>query len=281
MRESLGTISFRNSSCFPVISGARVDNPVMFPPGRARRSTNPLPTGSVSCPITIGIVEVASLAARVDDGPDVTMISTLRRTSSAASAGRPSGFPSAYRHSMTIFFSSTYPSSRSSRRNASMRAGLVVGELAPRYPIRGIFVGCCASARKQSAKRMAQRVRTVIFFFMWFSLSRSTCHSTLDTRPFSLDHLIRPHQYIGRNGQADLFGSFQVDDELKLRRLLHWEISWLCPFQDLIHVSSGATEQVGSVSAIVHETAGFRIFRLWINRREPALYREVCNLCSL
>jgi hypothetical protein len=29
----------------------------------------------------MGIVEVASLAARVTDGPEVTMVSTLRRTS--------------------------------------------------------------------------------------------------------------------------------------------------------------------------------------------------------
>ena len=106
-RESLGTISFRSSSCFPLSSGAKVDNPVMFPPGRARLATNPFPTGSGSCAMTMGIVEVASLAARVAWGPAVTMMSTLRRTSSAASAGRRSNFPSAYRHSMTMFFPST------------------------------------------------------------------------------------------------------------------------------------------------------------------------------
>ena len=45
--------------------------------------------------MTMGIVEVASLAERVDVGPAETMISTLRRTSSAASAGSRSSFPSA------------------------------------------------------------------------------------------------------------------------------------------------------------------------------------------
>ena len=58
-----GTVSFRSSNCFPLSSGARVANPVMFPPGRARLATNPFPTGSVSCAITMGIVTVASLAA--------------------------------------------------------------------------------------------------------------------------------------------------------------------------------------------------------------------------
>ena len=38
-RESLGMISFRSSSRFPLSSGASVDKPVMFPPGRARLAT--------------------------------------------------------------------------------------------------------------------------------------------------------------------------------------------------------------------------------------------------
>ena len=36
--------------------------------------------------MTMGIVEVAALAARVGAGPSVTITSTLRRTSSAASS---------------------------------------------------------------------------------------------------------------------------------------------------------------------------------------------------
>ena len=92
-RESFGTVSLRSSRRFPLISGARVDNPVMFPPGRARLATKPFPTGSSSCAITMGIVSVASLAVRVAAGPAVTMTSTLRRTSSAASAGRRRAFP--------------------------------------------------------------------------------------------------------------------------------------------------------------------------------------------
>jgi hypothetical protein len=60
----------------------------MFPPGRARLATKPLPTGSGSCAMTMGIVTVASLAAPVTGGLAETMMSTLRRTSSAASAGK-------------------------------------------------------------------------------------------------------------------------------------------------------------------------------------------------
>ena len=84
------------------------------------------------------------------------------------------------------------------RRIASDRADSVAASNADRYPIRQTFFGCCASAGRQSAKSMAQRARMAIFLFMSFSRSRSTCHSTLDTRPFLLDHFIRPREKVGR-----------------------------------------------------------------------------------
>ena len=141
----VGTISFRSSSRFPLIAGERVDNPVTFPPGRARLVTNPWPTGSTAATMTMGIVLVASLAARVaPPPPPVTMTSTFNRTNSAERAERRSSFPSACRYSMTMFFPSTYPSSRRPWRNASIRAALVEGKAPSRYPIREIFVGSCA-----------------------------------------------------------------------------------------------------------------------------------------
>ena len=108
-------------------------------------------------------------------------------TSSAASAGRRSNFPSAYRYSMTMFFPSMYPSSLRPCRNASMRAGETEGEVGLRYAMRGIFVVCCASVGKQSAKSIALRVRTVIF-----SSCLSLCLDLLVTRHLTLapSHLI-------------------------------------------------------------------------------------------
>jgi hypothetical protein len=57
-----------------------------------------------------------------------------------------------------------------------MRAEIMESEVALRNPIRGIFVGCCASAEKQSAKsmaptrlrakRMALGVKTIRFLLM-------------------------------------------------------------------------------------------------------------------
>ena len=70
----------------PPRSGAIRLMPVTLPPGRARLATSPLPSGSPEAAITIGMVEVARLAARGPSVPRPTMTSTLMRTSSAATS---------------------------------------------------------------------------------------------------------------------------------------------------------------------------------------------------
>ncbi len=80
-------------------SAAAPDNPVMLPPGRARLEMRPVPSGSPAGAMTIGISDVACLAAMTAGVCDATMMSTLRRTSSSANARRRSGLPSAERSS--------------------------------------------------------------------------------------------------------------------------------------------------------------------------------------
>src|SRR5499426_1315479 len=155
----------------------------------------------------MGMVVVAFFAADADVGDEATIRSTLRRTSSTASSFRRSApLLSANRYSMAIFFPSIHPSLLSSCRNASKRTALPEAVLTSRKPMRATFPVCSASAGEQSARSTADRVRTVIFLFMFFS-ALSTRHSTLDTRPFLLNHLIRSRQHVGRNRQADLLRS--------------------------------------------------------------------------
>ena len=116
-----------------------------LPPGRARLATKPAPTGSAALAITMGMVVVAFFAANAVGAPVTTIRSTLRRTKSAASSGRRSGFCSANRYSMVIFFPSIHPSLLSSCRNASKRTALPEAVLASRKPMRKIFPVCCAS----------------------------------------------------------------------------------------------------------------------------------------
>ncbi len=106
-REILETVSLSSSSRLPVKSPRTVVRPVMFPPGLAKLATNLFSTGFPAAAITIGIVLVACLAARVDGLPPVTMVSTFSRTKSAARPGSRSSRASPSRYSITIVFPST------------------------------------------------------------------------------------------------------------------------------------------------------------------------------
>jgi hypothetical protein len=64
---------------------------------RARLATNPLPTGSVSNVMTMGMVAVAYFADGTTVGPAVTITSTFKRTSSDARLASRSTLPSAHR----------------------------------------------------------------------------------------------------------------------------------------------------------------------------------------
>jgi hypothetical protein len=83
------------------------------------------------------------------------------------------------------------------------------------------------------------------------------------------DHFICPLQHVDRNGQANLFRGLKVDDEFKLRRLLHRQISGLGAFQDLVDVNSSPPIEVFEVRPLRHETAGFHKVILKVNSRHP------------
>jgi hypothetical protein len=116
----------------------------MFPPGRARLATRPLPTGSPALAKTIGIVVVACLAASGARVPAATITSTLRRTNSAASSGRRSSRFSACLSSRTMLLPSIQPNSRSASTKADRSSG--VAKPALKRAILNTFSGCCARA---------------------------------------------------------------------------------------------------------------------------------------
>src|SRR5262249_33430148 len=68
-RAALGNSSRRSSSRFAANSVVRKPMPVRFPPGRARLATRPTLTGSSPVMKTMGIVDVAALAANIEGIP--------------------------------------------------------------------------------------------------------------------------------------------------------------------------------------------------------------------
>jgi hypothetical protein len=99
-----------NSIRFPAVSGACPDNPVTFPPGRAKLATIPEPTGSPAVAKTMGMLDVACFAANVGTVLWVRMRSNFDLTSSAAISANRSLRPSAHRYSIFKFPPSVQPS---------------------------------------------------------------------------------------------------------------------------------------------------------------------------
>jgi hypothetical protein len=152
MRVDPDTTALSSSRRLATKPVASVVNPVIFPPGRARLATRPLPTGSATNVATIGMVVVARLAARAAGVDTVTMTSILSRTSSAAKAGSWSSLPAAQRYSTAMFCPSIHPSSCSPGEMSIVGVG---PEESDRKPIRAVFGACCPSAPRGAASAPA------------------------------------------------------------------------------------------------------------------------------
>src|SRR5262249_374240 len=67
----------------------------------------------------------------------------------------------------------------------------------------------------------------------------------------------------------NLLCCLQVDHKLKLRGLLHRQVSRFGTFQDLVHVKSRPPIKVSGIRAIGHEAALIDKVLLWVNRGQP------------
>ena len=62
-----------------------------------------------------------------------------------------------------------------------------------------------------------------------------------------LDHPGRVHQNRAGNFEAKRVGSFHVDYQFELRRLLDGKIAGLRAFENLVHIDGGTPEQVDAI----------------------------------
>ena len=98
-------------------------------------------------------------------------------------------------------------------------------------------------------------------------------NSVLSTRysVLSLDDPIRSGQDIGWNWQADLFGGFEVDYELKLGWLFDRQIARVGALEDFVHINRYPPVGGNAIGAIVHERPGIYGFTSAVHRRQPSL----------
>src|SRR5215211_7195753 len=231
----------------------------MLPPGRVKLATRPVPTGSPAAAKTMGMTDVACLAARIASVADVTMTSTLRRTNSAAISAKRSLRPSAQRYSIVMVRPSIQPSSRRRCTKAAIHWPWDVGVPATRNPIVGGGPACCARA--------------------------ASGHATAPPRAkMNVRRLIRSPRWRGsaamQEAQCRALGGLEVDDEIELYRPLDWEIGRRSALQNLVHESRRARIEVRKIHSIFHQRGGFRV-RLEPDHRTSILQRQLRSLSGV
>ena len=121
-RVTFGAICLSSSSHFPLRLYSNSKKPVVLPPGRARLSTKPLPTGSTTFTNTIGAVRVACCNAAKAGLLDVRMASGASAANSAACLRISTALVVAQRLSICRFWPMVQPDCCRPSRNAPTRA---------------------------------------------------------------------------------------------------------------------------------------------------------------
>src|SRR5215467_2236882 len=258
-RPRPGTTSRKSPRRLPTRSGTWFDRPVTLPPGRARLATRPVLTGSPVAAKTMGMTDVACLAAKTMPVPDVTITSTLRWTNSAAISAARSVRPSVQRYSTAIVRPSIKPSSRIRCTKAATHWLWVAGVPEPKYPMVGSFAGCCPRAASGQAA--------------------APPNSAMNSRR-SFDYLVGKQKERVRDREPNCFRGLEVDGQLEFDRLLHGQVGGLGALQDLVHVPSRAPEQVRLARAVGHQSPGAHVLAQLIHCRQPVLRHEVHDPCD-
>src|SRR5262245_11630628 len=137
----------------------------MLPPGRATLEMRRAATASRAAIMTMGMLAVARLAARVPVVPWVTKTAGSSSASSSARSGSRAGLPLAHRYSKMMVLPSTWPRSRRPPRSASSRLAVFSAVPRPRKAMRAGFEGCpraTPGAARAPAPRTASNRRRAI-----------------------------------------------------------------------------------------------------------------------
>src|SRR5262249_56674046 len=89
-----------------------------------------------------------------------------------------------------------------------------------------------------------------------------------------LDDLVCPRQQRGWDRQSERLGRLEVDDQLELRRLLHWEVGRFGSPENAVDIRGSASRKILAVATVGHEPANLDEESRWKDCRQPLLGRE-------
>src|SRR5262249_53992068 len=160
-RATPGAISLSSSSHFPAKLNSQFVKPVALPPGRAKLSTKPEPTGSLVMVNTIGTVRVACSNGPTLEVPPASITSGASAANSAACLRISVASVVPQRVSMRRLRPMVQPNSASACRNAPTRACQTESSATPgtSTPMCRTRSPCCARAASgHAAAALPKRV---------------------------------------------------------------------------------------------------------------------------
>ena len=94
------------------------------------------------------------------------------------------------------------------------------------------------------------------------------------------DHLVGAVQHRLGNRHADLFRGFEIDHKVELGRSFNWQVGWLDPFQNSIHIRGCAPILSIIIRAVAHQAAVVDKFATGVHPGEMALFGQGYNPLS-
>ena len=195
-------------------------NPVALPPGRARLSTKPAPTGSATTGNTIGTVRVACSNGPTVEAPWARMTSGASAANSAACLRISAALAVAQRVSIRTLRPMVQPNcaapAGTPRRGPEFRIVRGCGQEHADAPHP---LGLLRARRERPRSRRAAEQRDEL---------AASHHSITSSARASSD---------GGTVEAERLGGLEVDDQLVLGRRLHRQVGRLLALEDAVDVA--------------------------------------------